>query len=96
MWGSTWKDAECQETGWGLGTVHVDRAIAKEYLSHGGSHGNVACLHKKGPRKYFHIKILYGKTLEPRVCVVAGEGCLYLFDHLKFRRAISLFDGLCT
>ena len=83
-------------TGWGPGPICVDCTIAKVHLSLNWTHSNVVCLHKGGPSKYFDVKILYNETFEPKVCVVAGEGCSDLSDHLKLRRAISLLDRLGT
>jgi len=42
------------------------------------------------------MEIIYDKTFKSKICVVTGEGCLYLSDHLWLRRAISLLDGLGT
>jgi len=81
--------------GRGLGG-DLDPYVSKEHLSLSGTHSNIICLHKGGPGEYFNIKILYDKTFERKVCVVAGEGCSYLTDHPKLRRAISLLDGLGT
>ena len=55
-------------------------------------HSNVVYLHKEGPSKYFDSKILYDKTFQCKVCVVAGERCSDLSDHLKLRRGMSLLD----